>query len=251
MNYWPCLERGELPLVFVDCQKRFIELFSRFTCIDQQRLADYLADGKHNVIDLLQRPHDIANNERELKAIEELRELRNMYDILKSYDRDFRIKSPQDAYNYFRAIHMDRQDKEYFTALFLNTKNIVIDVKITSGTINETKIYIREIAKDALFKNAAALIFCHNHPSGDPTPSQEDIRLTQRLNEVFRFFDIAVCDHLIVANESYVSLLERFGSNFGVMEEPAEYGIGEKIARAQEQSRAYSAAARSREEIAR
>lgn len=184
--------------------ERFIELFSHFTGISESRLSKYLDCDNHRVSDLLHRPTDIAENDTELKAIEGLRELRNIYDVLKFNKRVF-IKSPKDILTFVNDFFSDRQDKEYFSVIFLDTKNQVIDVSTTAGTVNTTTVFPREIIKDALFKNASFLILVHNHPSGDPEPSSEDFTLTNIISVACHTVRIPVLDHVIVGNSDYFS----------------------------------------------
>jgi DNA repair protein RadC len=101
---------------------------------------------------------------------------------------------------------MRRLDREHFRALLLNTKNEVIAREIVSiGTLNSSTVHPRELFKNAIRRNAAAVILLHNHPSGDPTPSQEDLDVTRRLWEAGRIIGIEVLDHLIIGDNKYVS----------------------------------------------
>ena len=99
---------------------------------------------------------------------------------------------------------------EHFRILFLNTQGRLIrDELQTKGTLSETAIYPREVIKRALALNAAALIMVHNHPGGDPTPSQADIHVTQIIQDAARPLDIQILDHLIVGHQGCVSLREK------------------------------------------
>ncbi len=92
--------------------------------------------------------------------------------------------------------------------MFLNNQNQVLAFKeLFHGTINETAIYPREVVKQALSLNAAAIIFVHNHPSGDPEPSQADKHIT--LKYALELVDIRVLDHFIVAGSKSISFAER------------------------------------------
>jgi DNA repair protein RadC len=86
------------------------------------------------------------------------------------------------------------------------------------GTLTQTAVYPREVARRALYHNAAAVILAHNHPSGDTEPSRADLVLTRKLMEVLEVFDVRVLDHFIVAGATASSLLER--GLLGVMELP-------------------------------
>jgi DNA repair protein RadC len=92
----------------------------------------------------------------------------------------------------------------------LNTKHAVIAKKIVSiGHLNASLVHPRELFKDVIKKSSAAVILVHNHPSGDPTPSDEDIRVTKRLCEAGELLGIKVLDHIIVAGGRYLSFREQ------------------------------------------
>jgi len=98
-------------------------------------------------------------------------------------------------------------DKEQFRILFLDKRNqLIMDEVQQTGTVDHTPVYPREVVKRALELSATAIILVHNHPSGDPTPSQADIRMTQAIVEVARPLGIAVHDHIIVGREGHASL---------------------------------------------
>jgi DNA repair protein RadC len=95
---------------------------------------------------------------------------------------------------------------EQFRVLFLNNKNILIaDEVLGDGTVNHAPVYVRDIIKRALELGATALVLVHNHPSGDPKPSRDDIAMTQEIVEAARRLGISVHDHVIVAGESHAS----------------------------------------------
>lgn len=100
-------------------------------------------------------------------------------------------------------------ESECFLLLLLNTKcELINEKKLSIGTINSTCITPREVFKYALAHNAVYLIVVHNHPSGDPTPSKEDILSTQRLAEAGRMIGIPLIDHIIIGDNRYISLKE-------------------------------------------
>ncbi|MFZ3203919.1 MAG: DNA repair protein RadC [Pseudomonas sp.] len=101
-------------------------------------------------------------------------------------------------------------EHEVFAALFLDTKHHLIQyVEMFRGTIDSASVYPREVVKEALRLNAAAVIFSHNHPSGQPEPSQADKILTQRLKEALALVEVRSLDHIIVAGQRTVSFAER------------------------------------------
>lgn len=116
------------------------------------------------------------------------------------------IRCPEDAYDLMKN-EAKLLDKEYFSALLLNTKNHVIGKEtISIGTLNSSMVHPRELFKQAIRRSAAAVILVHNHPSGDPTPSKEDISLTKRLVEAGEIIGIDVFDHIILGFNKFVSL---------------------------------------------
>jgi DNA repair protein RadC len=100
-----------------------------------------------------------------------------------------------------------RERVEQFRVLFLDTRNrLLADEPQSRGTVNHTPVYPREVAKRALELNATALTLVHNHPSGDPRPSHDDIAITKQIDEALRVVSVTLHDHLIVGNGSFVSL---------------------------------------------
>lgn len=111
------------------------------------------------------------------------------------------------------AATMAHETKEHFRILFLNKKNELIADEIQqSGTVDHTPVYPREIMKRALELGATALILCHNHPSGDPTPSRTDIDMTQTIKAAGEPFNIIIHDHIIVSKHGTASF-----RNLGLM----------------------------------
>jgi len=115
------------------------------------------------------------------------------------------VSSWQALLDYCRA-SMAFHNKEQFRILFLNRKNILIaDELQQEGTIDHTPVYPREVIKRALELGASALILVHNHPSGDPTPSRDDIEMTKEIDEAGKKLGVTMHDHVIVAKGSYSS----------------------------------------------
>ncbi len=101
-------------------------------------------------------------------------------------------------------------EQEQFRTVLLDAKNGVISIELVSvGTLDSSPVHPREVFKMAVRKSAAALILAHNHPSGDPTPSDDDVRITRRLAETGRILGIEVLDHLVIGDNRYVSFRER------------------------------------------
>lgn len=119
-----------------------------------------------------------------------------------------KISCPQDTFSILEG-YMQGLDRENFVVLLLDTKNKVIGINTVSiGTLNSSLVHPREVFKPAILASAAALILAHNHPSGDPKPSREDIEVTKRLIEAGGLLGIQVLDHIIVGDYC-VSLKEQ------------------------------------------
>ncbi len=118
-------------------------------------------------------------------------------------------RSSTDAFYHFHERLCDYR-KEVFLALLLDTKNRLIrEVQISEGSLNASIVHPREVFSPALKESAAAVLFVHNHPSGDPTPSREDIEITSRLKQAGELLGIRVLDHIIIGNGAYISLADR------------------------------------------
>lgn len=117
--------------------------------------------------------------------------------------------SSEEAASYF-APRLRVRDKEIFQAALLNTKNHLIKVEtVSQGSLNESVVHPREAFAPAVKESAAAILFVHNHPSGDPTPSEADRLLTRRLRETGELLGIRVLDHIIVGESGYYSFADR------------------------------------------
>ena len=99
-------------------------------------------------------------------------------------------------------------DIEKMLILYLNSKNCVVCLQITTGTINQANVWPREIFKHALLSGASAIILAHNHPAGDPHPSSQDIDFTKTVQEIAKLFDIRVLDHVILVESGNYSFAE-------------------------------------------
>jgi DNA repair protein RadC len=122
----------------------------------------------------------------------------------------YQIRSPADAANLVSS-EMAFLDHEELRVLCLDTKNhVVANIKLYQGTLNSSVLRVAEIFRPAITRNCAGIIICHNHPSGDPKPSPEDISVTQQLVEAARIFDIEFVDHIVIgSNQRFCSLKEQ------------------------------------------
>lgn len=125
-----------------------------------------------------------------------------------SLEEKIQITSPQDVANFMMG-KMEHLTQEKFIVLFLNSKNVIIKQKtIFIGTLNSSVIHPREIFSEAIKCASNAIVVLHNHPSGDTTPSKENIRATNRLRECGEILGIDLLDHIIIGDHTYMSMVE-------------------------------------------
>lgn len=119
------------------------------------------------------------------------------------------ILSPNDAYEMIKD-QLEDLDREQFMIACLNTKNEPTNISVVAvGTLNKAIVHPREVFKTAILSNAASVMVFHNHPSGETTPSQQDIQLTSRLYGAGELLGIKLLDHLIIGDNSFTSLKEK------------------------------------------
>ena len=151
--------------------------------------------------------HDLSGQHRAATPDEIIGEARSM--IARRMRRGTMLSSPRAAQDFltFRFAHLEH---EVFAVLFLDTRHRLIDCRdLFRGTIDGASVHPREVVKEALAMNAAAVIIAHNHPSGVAEPSQADEIITTRLRDALALVEIRLLDHLIVAGSSVTSLAER------------------------------------------
>lgn len=118
------------------------------------------------------------------------------------------IASPADAAGLVQDMQL--LEKEQLRVILLNTRNQVLDIEtVYTGSVNQAQVRIGEVFRSAVIKLAAGIIVVHNHPSGDPTPSPDDVALTRVMKDAGRMLDIALLDHLVLGGDKWVSLKER------------------------------------------
>ena len=118
------------------------------------------------------------------------------------------LSHPESVYRYIQT-HLQNQEREVFAVILLDQQHRVLCYQeLFTGTLNQAIVYPREVVKMALIHNAAALILVHNHPSGDPSPSQADITLTQAIKKALSLIEVRTLDHLVVGYEGYRSLAQ-------------------------------------------
>ena len=119
------------------------------------------------------------------------------------------LRSSEDVFRHFRD-DLEKEKRELFYVVLLNNKNKKIrDVKISEGSLTASLVHPREVYNPVIRESAAAVIFVHNHPSGDPAPSLEDIEITRRLKEVGDVMGIRVLDHVVVGRDRYFSFNDK------------------------------------------
>lgn len=129
--------------------------------------------------------------------------------LSESGDAERKFNSSKDVADQYYPT-LGRAKKEIFKALLLDSKNRVIkDVTISEGSLNASVVHPREVFNPAIKESAAGIIFVHNHPSGDPSPSREDMDLTQRLVKTGEVVGIKVIDHIVLGNGQYFSFLDK------------------------------------------
>ena len=134
----------------------------------------------------------------------ELGKRRKLEDVIQKQ----KITGSNDVYEFFYPLLTDLPHEEFWV-LLLNRSNCIIDkYKISQGGIAGTVIDVRLILKSAINKLASSIILCHNHPSGNLSPSEADIQITKKLNEASQLVDIKVLDHIIIGGNSYYSFLD-------------------------------------------
>jgi len=173
-------------------------------------LAKYQGLGGLLQVDCWELKHEYGLSETRtalLKAVLELGRRLNRPPTEKPYQ----ITTPADAAKLV-MLDMAYLDHEELRVIVLNTKNRVVDnIPLYRGTINSSVLRAAEIFRLAIVRNCPAIIICHSHPSGDPTPSPEDEAVTKQLVEAGKVLDVDLLDHLIIGHHKYVSLKERLG----------------------------------------
>lgn len=136
-------------------------------------------------------------------------EMFKRFNTLKTINEDLKVSSPKCIANMLIS-EMQSYKQEVLKLIILNTKNNIIRVKdVFKGSLNTSIVHPREIYSEAVKYNGASIIICHNHPSGDPTPSKEDINITLRINECGKMIGINLLDHIIIGNKNYISMKEK------------------------------------------
>lgn len=143
---------------------------------------------------------------KQIKAVYETMTVRE--DISNYLKTGTRYTAPSQVYDTFRFLM--HETKEMFLTLHLDGKNRITCMDIVSiGSLNQSIVHPREVFKTACISNAAAILCIHQHPTGDPTPSSEDLAITRRLKEAGEIMGIKLLDHIIIGEGEYISFVER------------------------------------------
>jgi len=129
--------------------------------------------------------------------------------IKEGFTTQERLHSPESIYQFLKE-DLEMKNQEHFIALYLNTKGELIKKEtLFIGSLNSSLVHPRELFKHAVLNSAASIIVCHNHPSGDPTPSKNDIDITKILHKNSIMMDIELLDHIIIGKDRYYSFKEK------------------------------------------
>jgi DNA repair protein RadC len=184
------LRTGSLNATAFDIARELLQKYGNFRGIDQRSIADLceikgVGEAKAILIKA---------------ALETGKRL-----FLETFNEKQKISTSEEIYDLFR-LHLRDSDREIFKIILLTSRNqIILEKTIFEGSLTESLVNPREVVKEALNHAAAGIIFVHNHPSGDPSPSMEDKQITTRLKMACELIGIRVLDHVIVGRETYFS----------------------------------------------
>ena len=183
-------------------------LIEKYTNIPQDRIYQFVMENTAE--NLLSNANKLCKNPAQREKLNSLFEFKKLYETVKGAEnREYRLDSTSAAMEYFKNYFADVKDKEHFAVTYLNTQLKVIKTDtISDGTVAQAHVYPREIYKEALFINAAAVMISHNHPSGELTPSSMDIDITQRIKMGMELVGLKLIDHIIVGGEKATSLAD-------------------------------------------
>ena len=119
------------------------------------------------------------------------------------------LQSPENVFRHFQDRFRKAKREVFYVVLLTNKNRKIRDVKISEGSLTASLVHPREVYNPVIRESAAAVLFVHNHPSGDPTPSQEDIEITRRLKEVGEVMGIRVLDHVVIGHDRFFSFSDR------------------------------------------
>ncbi len=183
-------------------KERLIKAISKVTGIREGKIEDY--SRNNDVLNLLTRPKTIDPTKLQMEKIGLLNEFLVNYSITKEFaqKKEISFTNSMEVGEYFKHLIGNKKDKEVFMCAYLDRNNQLIKVnQVSEGTLSMAVVFPREVVKDVLDTKCKSVIFSHNHPSGNTTPSNEDISLTQNLVNIITPLGVKVIDHLIVGND--------------------------------------------------
>ncbi|MBI2619164.1 MAG: DNA repair protein RadC [Ignavibacteriales bacterium] len=124
-------------------------------------------------------------------------------------DRNPIVRSPEDVVGRYGPMLRDLNHEEFWVLLLSSSNRVFRELRVSSGTLNSSLVHPRECFSEAIKQKAASVVFVHNHPSGNPEPSQEDLAITRQLAEAGKILGIPVHDHIIIADDGSCSFAER------------------------------------------
>ena len=118
------------------------------------------------------------------------------------------FKKSQDVANYYIPLMRDLRKEVFKVALLDGANKLVKDITVSEGSLNTSVVHPREVFRDALIESTVGVVLIHNHPSGDPTPSEDDIKITKQLIESGKIFGIKVFDHIVIGDDKFKSFVD-------------------------------------------
>lgn len=118
------------------------------------------------------------------------------------------FKKSQDVANYYIPLMRDLRKEVFKVALLDGANKLIKDITVSEGSLNTSVVHPREVFRDALIESTAGVVLIHNHPSGDPTPSEDDIKITKQLIESGKIFGIKVFDHIVIGDDKFKSFVD-------------------------------------------
>ena len=206
-----------------DYTEEFYETLSKMTGISKKKLSEY---GQENsIVNLVERPSTLDGiTELQREKLRGLNRFVSLFSLAKEEKQEIQLNSVENSKEYFKAFLGLQKEKEVFLVAFLDAKSKIIETKqFSEGMISSVVVPFREILEQALRNHCSAVILAHNHPSGDATPSKEDIGVTERIINIFVPLQIPVFDHIIVGDKDCVSLRERNKVVFDAVSDYADY----------------------------
>ena len=207
----------------IDYTEEFYESLSSITGIAKETLTDY---GQENSIhNLVERPSTLGGiTELQREKLRKLNRFVSLFSLVKEETKEIRFDSSKEVKEYFQALLGLEKEKEVFLVSFLDAKNKIIETRqFSEGMVSKVVVPLRDILEQALRNHCTGIILAHNHPSGDPMPSPEDIDLTERMVNVFVPLQINVLDHIVVGDKDCVSIREEKAVIFDAVSDYADY----------------------------